>query len=126
MNPPGKSLALAGTVLQVGSLISLLGVVEAVQRVYARISSPGGVDARSLASELGPVLLPIALGQALALLGAIFLLYALFVSRYRAPWFRTTLWVLAILWLLTPPIGTLLGLFVIVHLVLHEREFETR
>ncbi len=76
-----------------------------------------------MASDVRIALYTTSAGFILALVGIIMILIALFGTRYRAPWFQAMLWILPIVWLLSFPLGTILGVVVIVYLVNHKTEF---
>ncbi len=62
-------------------------------------------------------------GRNLAVIGVVLLFQALFVVRYRAPWFQAALWGLSIFWLFGFPVGTVLGAGVMIWLSRHGEEF---
>ena len=123
MNQKGKQLAIWGLVLQLGSVLGLVCTTVAIVRYFSSLTDSQTAQASTLAQEIGKALGPAAIGSVFGLIGIILILVALFRIRYRAPWFRTMLWVLSILWLMSYPIGTVLGIIVIIYLVRHEDEF---
>jgi len=123
MNQKGKQLAIWGLVLQLGSVFGLVCTIIALVRYYSGLADSGTAQPSALAQEISRVLGPAAAGSVFGLIGAILILVALFGIRYRTPWFRTMLWVVSILWLMSFPIGTILGIIVIIYLVTHKDEF---
>ena len=123
MNQKGKQLAIWGLVLQLGSVLGLVCTTVAIVRYFSSLTDSQTAQASTLAQEIGKALGPAAIGSVFGLIGIILILVALFRIRDRAPWFRTMLWVLSILWLMSYPIGTVLGIIVIIYLVRHEDEF---
>jgi len=123
MNQQGKQLAIWGLVLQLGSVLGLVCTSIAMVRYFSNLADSATVQAAALAQEISKVLGPAVTGSVFGLIGIILILVALFRIRYRAPWFRTMLWVLSILWLFSFPIGTILGIVVIFYLVKHKDEF---
>ena len=123
MNQKGKQLAIWGLVLQLGSVLGLVCASIAMVRYFSSLADSGTVQAAALAQEIGKVLGPAVTGSVFGLIGIILILVALFRIRYRAPWFRTMLWVLSIFWLFSFPIGTILGIVVMAYLVYHKNEF---
>jgi len=126
MNQKGKQLAIWGLVLQLGTLVGLVGTIICMARVFSNMADSETTQSPVLASEISMVLGPAVVGSVLGLIGIILILVALFGIRYRAPWFRTVLWVVSILWLMSFPIGTILGIIVIIYLVRHQDEFTER
>jgi len=122
MNENGKRLAICGVVLQFGFVIGIIGTVIGMIHAFAELSN-GEPDIEALASHISLALYTKAGGLLLSLLGAILLCVTLFGKRYRAPWFRTAMWILSIMWLFSIPIGTILGIIVMVYLSKHKEEF---
>ena len=59
----------------------------------------------------------------LALIGAVLILLALFWSKYRAPRFYRDLWAISVLWLIAVPVGTFVGILMMIYLATHSHEF---
>ncbi len=123
MNQTGKTLAIWGVALQLGTVVGLLATVIGMVRAFGRSTEPETEQSAALVNDVSMAFYATAVGSVVALVGAILILVALLGVRYRAPWFLTVLWVLSILWLLSFPVGTLLGIAVIVYLVGHRTEF---
>jgi hypothetical protein len=123
MNQKGKNLAIWGIALQLGTVVGLFGTIIGMVRAFGRLAESETAQPAALANDISIALYTTAAGSVVALVGIILILVALFGARYRAPWFRTVLWVLSILWLLSFPIGTILGIIVMVYLVNHKAEF---
>jgi len=103
--------------------IGLVGTVIGMLRGFAELAKNNEAQHEALASDISLALYATAGGMALSLIGAILLLVALFGAKYRATWFKTTMWILAALWLFSIPIGTILGIIVMVYLSKHSNEF---
>ncbi len=123
MNENGKQLAIWGAVLQLGGVVGLLGTVIGMLGTFAEVSQSSMGQSETVASGIRGSLCAAIGGAAISLVGTVLLLVALFSARYRAPWFRVLLWVLSVIWLFSFPIGTVLGVVVIVYLVKHKEEF---
>ena len=123
MNEKGKNLAIWGVALQLGTVVGLIGTIIGMLRAYVRLADPETAQPEALANDISIALYTTAAGSLVAMVGIILILVALIGVRYRAPWFRTVLWVLSILWLLSFPIGTVLGIVVITYLGNHKTEF---
>ncbi len=123
MKENGKQLALWGVILQFGFLIGIAGTVVGMLRAFAELSKNSEAQPEALASDISLALYTTAGGMVLSLIGAVLLLVALFGARYRAAWFKTAMWILAVLWLFSIPIGTILGIIVMLYLSKHSNEF---
>ncbi len=123
MNESGKPLAIWGMVLQFGSLIGLAGTVSGMVRIFAEFAKDSAAQQEALASDISRILYTTVGGIVLSVMGVILLLVALIGAKYRASWFQTIMWILAILWLFSFPFGTALGIFVMVYLSKHSTEF---
>jgi len=120
----GKQLAIWGTVLQSGMLVGLAGTVIGMVRAFAKLSKQGDASTQdALARDISLALYAHAGGLLVAAVGIILLLVALWGVKYRAPWFRIALWILAVLWLFSFPIGTILAIVVMIYLSNHREEF---
>ncbi len=123
MHQQGKSLAVLGVFLQLALVVcgtmSVNHLIVAFQRTAATSSSSpeslaAGVQQASVISNVGFVL---------GILGGGLILLTLFRFRYRARWYYGALWPCACVWLLMFPIGTILGIAMMVYLVNHKAEF---
>ena len=123
MKENGKQLAIWGIVLQFGFLIGLAGTVIGMLRAFAELAQENAAQPEALASDISLALYTTAGGMVVSLIGGILLLVALFGTKYRASWFKTAMWILAVLWLFSIPIGTILGIIVMVYLSKHSNEF---
>jgi biopolymer transport protein ExbB/TolQ len=122
-NQTGRQLAITGFVLQLCALGTLIFTVVGILREFDKMSAAS--DVSGLATGISANLTPMAAGSVVGLIGLILISIALLSLRYRAQWFRTMLWLLAILWLPVFPVGTALGIVVIFYLVKHKDEFKT-
>ena len=123
MNQKGKNIAIWGIALQLGTVVGLIGTIVGMVRAFGRLAESETAQRAALANDISIAVYTTAAGSLVALVGIILILVALFGARYRAPWFRTVLWVLSVLWLLSFPIGTGFGICVMVYLVTHNAEF---
>ena len=120
MKDKGKALAIWGCALHVASVVGVVCYTIGMNRVYVRLVNSGKLHS---SGSIGFFLPGQIAFSVVALVGIVLMLVALFGARYRAIWFRNTLWVLSALWLLMPPIGTGFGICVMVYLVIHNAEF---
>jgi len=123
MSTKGKPLAIAGVILQFGTLLGIAGTVIGMVRAFPLLGQHTEEAQQAVAEYIALALYTTAGGMVLSAAGTILLLIALFRVKYRAPWFRVALWIFSILWLFSIPIGTILGIVVIVYLVKHKAEF---
>ena len=123
MKENGKQLALWGVVLQFGFLIGFAGTVIGMIRAFAEVTKNSEVQPQTLPSDISLALYTTAGGMILSLIGVVLLLVALFGAKYRASWFKTAMWILAVLWLFSIPVGTILGIIVMIYLSKHSNDF---
>jgi hypothetical protein len=121
MSQKGKQLAIWGAAMQLGTLVGLIGTITGIVRAFGHMTESEMAEA-ALAKYIS-IALYTAAGSLIALVGIALILVALFGARYRAPWFQKALWVFSVLWLLSYPIGTILGIVAIVYLIKHKTEF---
>lgn len=123
MKENGKHLAIWGMVLQFGFLIGLAGTVIGMLQAFGKLTPENTAQPEALASDISLALYTTVGGIVLSLIGSILFLIALFGAKYRASWFKTAMWILAVLWLFSIPIGTILGIIVMAYLSKHGNEF---
>ena len=123
MSTKGKQLAILGTALQLGILVGLIGTIIGMLKAFSEMSNSQEMDQQTLADNIASALYYQATGLIIASIGAIILLIVLWGIKYRAPWFRIALWIISLLWLITFPAGTFLGIIVMVYLYNHHNEF---
>ena len=124
MPTKGKYLAIFGLVLQFGYLIGMVGTVVGMLRAFSRLASTGATYSQeAIALDIALALYTTAIGMGVSIVGIILLCIALFGTKYRAPWFKTAMWILSILWLLNIPIGMIIGIIVMIYLSNHKNEF---
>ena len=122
----GRKLALWGAWLQLGPVFGLLGTVVGMIGAFSQISEFEQNDqgsAEALASNVSIALNTTAIGIIAGLVGLVFLLVALFSSKYRAPWFFWFMAIYSVLSLLAFPVGTVIGIIVLVHIIPRKEEF---
>jgi|GEM_PF-6615934 len=92
---------------------------------FEEISKKGGTASPDRLSEnISFALTTTAIGIIPALIGMVFLLIALFSSKYRAPWFFWFMAIYAVLSLLGFPIGTVLGIVILIYIIPRKEEFK--
>lgn len=119
----GRTLALWGAWLQLGPVFGLIGTVIGMTRSFNEIGTGGPGDPEILAEHISLALRTTAYGMILALIGFVLLLIALFSSKYRAPWFFWFMAIYACLSLLGFPVGTIIGIVILVYIIPRKEEF---
>ena len=123
MNNRGKKLAVSGVALQFGPLFGLIGTIVGMIRAFGDLAEAGSAPGGELANSISIALYTTAIGYVMGIVGIILICISLFKIQYRAPWFLTALWILSVLWLLNFPVGTVIGILMIVYLNNHKEEF---
>jgi hypothetical protein len=125
MNQTGKTLAFVGVILQLALLIGIGVTLVGMTWAFADIGVGAGkpVDQNAVAARISIALCATGIGVIFALIGAVFILLALFAAKYRAPSFYRDLWAISVLWLIAVPLGTVLGILMMIYLSTHRREF---
>jgi hypothetical protein len=126
MNQKGKILARIGVLLQLGLLISIGVTCVGMIRVFTAMVPGKPIDQNAVAASIGLAFCATSVGLALALVGAVFILLALFAAKFRAPWFYSNLWAVSVLWFFIVPVGMFLGILMAVYLSMHRHEFLER
>lgn len=121
----GRGLAIWGAWLQLGPIIGIIGTVIGMVRAF-ELTKQGVDSAEELALEINLVLNFSMVGMLAGLIGMILLLVALFSSKYRAPWFFWFMAIYAGINLLAFPIGTVIGIIVLVHIIPRKDEFRAQ
>ncbi len=104
MPTKGKYLALTGLALQLGPVFGMIGTASCMIQTFSRLQNTTSTQApEALASDISPALYSTVIGLGVSIVGIILLCIALFGTKYRAPWFKTAMWILSILWLTSIP-----------------------
>jgi len=125
-NSKGRKLALWGAWLQLGPVFGLLGTVVGMIGAFAELANQGSTEsADALAENINVALITTAIGIIPALIGLVCLLVALFASEYRAPWFFWFMAIYAALCILVGfPVGTIIGIIILIYIIPRKKEFE--
>lgn len=126
MNTIGKKLAITGAALQLGPILGLVGTIIGMISAFLTMGSAGMEQPEALADDIGFALITTAIGLCVGIVGLILMLVALFGSKYRAPWFFWFLMVWSVLWMLNIPVGTILGVGLLIYLITHKAEFNNQ
>ena len=119
----GKYTALVGTYLQLAPVVGL--IISAVQmfRGFQVIIDRGYCDYEELIQCISDSMYPSEVGFLISVVGMVFLGFSLLYQKYRAPWFYNFLFVFAIFSILGFPIGTVVGIFLLIYLKKCRAEF---
>jgi serine/threonine protein kinase len=121
---PGPRMAGLGTgFLGGGALLGLIFLAQTVWAFQRNSQDIMALDAGSIASGIASALRTAFAAMLLFVLGAIFAGLALFKYRYRALWFHRVLVAAGILMLFLFPIGTVLGVLLLVYVGNRRGEF---
>ena len=123
MPTKGKYLAITGLVLQLVPVFGMVSTAASMIRAFSQLQNASTQAPEALASDISLALYTTAIGMGVSIIGIILLCIALFGTKYRAPWFKTAMWILSIVWLFNIPIGTIIGIIVIIYLSNHRNEF---
>lgn len=119
-----KITAYIGAVLFSGPLIGLIGTVIAMMMAFETLGAEGVADMNQLSHAISIALSATIAGMATGVLGLILIFIALFPLGYRSRWFFKYLCLLSVLWLISFPIGTVLGIIFLSFLVSKRNEFK--
>jgi hypothetical protein len=119
MGNKGRTLALYGTIFQLGIILSFLVTAVCMTRIYGTEK----IQPETLAAQVHIALNTTFIGMSIAFVGSILILIALIGMKYREKWFYNVLWKISILWLLFCPLGTIIGIGVMFYLANHSKEF---
>lgn len=119
----GKALAIAGAFLQCGPLLGIAGTVLGMVGAFHNLGDTGISDPKLLSASVSVTLTATVIGMAAGALGMILLAVAIFACRYRARWLFWFLVNYSILLLAGFPIGTVIGIAVIISCVARKDQF---
>jgi len=117
----GKNLAIMGLVLQLGPYIGLLITIFGVTNTFSAHKEP--TDLKMFSAEMTHDLIPTWVGLICGLLGIVLIFISLVSYRYRAQWFFWFLMIYGTLSLFMYPIGTVIGLALLVFCLTYRKEF---
>ncbi len=122
-SPVGKWLAIIGACIYVLSLIVFVGMVKSLLSSYLGHGVHGIGDPSQLSKLIGEVLIASIVCMVLGLLGPVLLLVSLAGCRYRAAWLYWFLFINSILNLPAFPVGTIIGIVLLIYSLTHRNEF---
>ena len=125
-NEKGRKIALWGAWLQLGLVFGLGGTIIGMISAFEKIAGNQPADPAMLADDMSFALITTAIGLIPGLVGLVLLGIALFGKKYRATWFFWFLVVYGALLAVSYPIGTIIGVALIIYLVWNKDEFLRR
>nr|WP_281398112.1 MotA/TolQ/ExbB proton channel family protein [Ruficoccus amylovorans] len=116
-------MAFTGAWLQLGALLGVGATIYGMVRAFKQIAAESQVDPQVLADNISASLTSTMIGLPFALVGLILMAIALFGMKYRATWFFWFLTIYGVLLLPGFPLGTLLGIGLLIFLIVKKDEF---
>ena len=122
----GRPLAIASVVLLAMPLVSLLIIVIQMSAAFAVLAESGQADPDALAGKLAGTVWITLMGWGFAVAAGVAGGVALIGTGNRESWYAWSLGVLSALNLIIFPVGTLVGIALLVGLIVRWREFSTK
>ena len=119
----GRTLAIAGAILQPGSIIGLLAARLWPMQAFGALQDRGAANLSDVGETLGISLVGTAIAAIAFVTGLVFLCISLAVLRYRAKWFFRFLTIYSWPLLLLFPFGTAAGVFFLIYCLSHREKF---
>ena len=124
MNTKGKKLAITGSALLLGGpLFGFIGTIIGMFSAFQTMGSEGSENADAIAADIGFSVITTSIGLCIGIIGGVMMLVALFIVKYRAPWFFWYYAIISTLGLFDFPAGAILGSLMLVYLITHREEF---
>lgn len=123
MKTRGKGLAITGVVFLFGPMFGLIGTIIGMISAFQTMEEGVEGNAEKLAADMHFALITTAIGLIVALVGWVLIFVALFGFKYRASWFYWFLCVFSILWLVNFPVGTIIGIGMLIYLIKNKSTF---
>ncbi len=123
---PGHRLALVGAWMQLGPVIGTTGTVVGMVRAFNQIHQlePGSVASPAdISSSIGLAMYTTAIGMIFAIIGAVLVLFAALKRGYRAPWLFWFLIIVGGIYVLSSPLGFIIGVPFLVTALSKRAEF---
>ena len=123
-SPNARAFAVIGLVLQSSIAVGVALFMARMIQTFREITESGSPDPQAMATGIGEALVPLILWGALGVVGLLTTLVTAMASTYRARWFyRSSLVFAGVYFLLYPPIGSLIGIVLVVYLLVKRKEF---
>ena len=122
MKLTGKVFAICGVIIELILIISVIYSISMICNTFSSAAESGTTELSAMAPQLSATLYPMRITLSLSLLGDIFLLLALFKYKYKPTWFIRVMWIISFIWLIRVPVGTVLGIVTIRHLIINRNK----
>ena len=122
----GRTLALTGAYLQLGLLVGVVGTVIGMMHAFDTLGRSNVSDPRQLAASISTVLVATFVGLVFSVVGFVLIGISIFACNYRARWCFWFLVVSGGILLLGFPIGTAIGVAILIYCYGHRDEFLRR
>jgi len=119
----GKWLAIIGACMYFLSPIACIWIAISLTNAFAGQGAQGIGDPAQLSKIIDDVLVASVVCLVLGLLGPVLLLVSLVGFRYRAVWLFWFLIITSILSLPAFPVGTIMGIVILIYSITHRNEF---
>jgi ABC-type Fe3+ transport system permease subunit len=120
----GRGIAIARVVLLAATLVGLIGTVVGMVGALGTLAESGQADPSKLAGDIQIAMVTTLIGSGVALVGAVLCGIALFGQGNRGKWFLRCGMTLSILNLLVVPVGTVIGIVLIIGFIVKWNEFQ--
>jgi len=112
-----KVIAILGTIMQIGPIYGLIITFNSFR------NSLGNNDPNLMKDQISIAIDSSMDGIVLGFIGLILILIALLKFKYKAKWFYNTTQLTALIYIFSFPIGTVIGIFLLVYLLFHKKDF---
>jgi len=94
-----------------------------MRHAFSSLGSSGIGDRERLSVAIGDTLIATAIGLSVGIIGVMLIAVSVLVFRYRTPWIFWFSIIISILFLLVIPIGTIMGIVILIYSITHRNEF---
>ncbi len=123
MSEAGRRLAKFGSLLQLAPVTGFAVSVREQMQIMDRVSQMYGLPPEVFAGMMNDARTAAYIGLAIGLPGLVMIALALWKYRFRARWFYYVCYLVGIVLVLRPYIGSAIGISLIAYLVLKRDEF---
>lgn len=121
----GRGIAIAGVVLLAATLVGLAITAFYLTQAFATLADNGQADPAQLAGAITDSMMATVIGSLVAIGGAVLCGIAIFGQGNREGWFLGVGMTLSILNLLVVPVGTVIGIVLIIGFIVKWKEFRS-
>ena len=110
----GRTIAIWGSILQAPIYLGFFAFSLGVVLTFQAISIYGAGDPKAMAAGLSTAMSYSIIGSIFSLPGLLLTFYVLFKTEYRSAWFKVYNIITIVFWVLSIPVGTIIGVIYIV------------